>query len=80
MNECNTGSRLEFFFYHNCHSMSMKKMLFYVKSCSLFDTFLKYLFNIIQVSFVVCYKFVFKEFCKKNYIYANIVDVNIIGK
>ena len=44
--------------------MPMKKMLFYVKSCSLFDTFLKYLFNIIQVSSVVCYKFVFKEFCK----------------
>ena len=52
------------FFYHNCHSMSMKKMLFYVKSCSLFDTFLKYLFNIIKVSSVVCYQFVFKEFCK----------------
>ena len=44
--------------------MPMKKMLFYVKSCSLFDTFLKYLFNIIQVSSVVSYKFVFKEFCK----------------
>ena len=51
-------------FYHNCHSMPMKKMLIYVKSCSLFDTFLKYLLNIIQVSSVVCYKFVFKEFCK----------------
>jgi hypothetical protein len=44
--------------------MPMKKMLFYVKSCSLFDTFLKYLFNIIHVSSVVCYQFVFKEFCK----------------
>ena len=51
-------------FYHNCHSMSMKKMLFYARSCSLFDNFLKYLFNIMQVSSVVCYKFVFKEFCK----------------
>jgi hypothetical protein len=39
-------------FYHNCHSMPMKKMLFYVKSCSLFDTFLKYLFNIIQHSLI----------------------------
>ena len=44
--------------------MPMKNMLFYVKSSSLFDTFLKYLFNIIQVSSVVSYKFVFKEFCK----------------
>jgi hypothetical protein len=45
------------FFYHNCHSMPMKNMLFYVKSSSLFDTFLKYLFNIIQVSSVVSYKY-----------------------